>query len=114
MHEMSLVQGMMTQLRQLAEENQARKILTVTMVIGPLSGVVVDSFRLGYEVLSAQEPLCAGSELIIETPPATYICAACGAKVRQMSKPDQCPQCQDRFFMATDGDMLILRQVQME
>ena len=114
MHEISLVQGLINQLRQLAAENQANKITQVTMIIGPFSGVVVDSFRLGYDVLSAEELLLKGSRLIIETPPATFVCASCGHQIRQMTKPEECSQCREHFFTASDGDMLILKQVQME
>lgn len=115
MHEISLVQGLLQQLADLAAENEAGKILRVTMEIGPLSGVVVDSFRFGFEILAAESELVKGARLIIETPPARYACTKCGHVVETVdAKPDGCPACGELMLFPQGGDDLILRQVEME
>lgn len=115
MHEISLVQGLLQQLEDLAAENEASKILSLTMEIGPLSGVVVDSFRFGFEILAAESELVKGARLLIETPPARYVCTKCGhAIVTADVKPDGCPVCGDLLLIPEGGDDLILRQVEME
>ena len=40
MHEISLVQNLIQQLKELAAANKSSRIITVTMEIGPLAGVV--------------------------------------------------------------------------
>ncbi|MBW1634921.1 MAG: hydrogenase maturation nickel metallochaperone HypA [Deltaproteobacteria bacterium] len=115
MHEISLVQGLFHQLEKLARENNGDKIISVTMEIGPLSGIVIDSFRFGFDVLSADNDLIRGAELIIEVPPATYTCVQCGHKeTTSDSRPDKCIKCGDLFLIPTGGEDLILNRIEME
>ncbi len=115
MHEISLVQGLMKQLADLAKQNNMTKVLTVTMKIGPLAGVVEDSFRFGYEILSAEDNLVKGAELIIETTPVTYRCVECNNTEQSTStKPDCCPKCGELFLISEGGDELVLQTVEME
>lgn len=115
MHEISLVQNLIEQLRQLAADNGATKVITVTMEIGPLSGVVIDSFQFGFDTLTAGDKLLGESQLAIRTPEAVFHCSDCGhIIVTSGIRPDQCPLCGDRLLVPEGGDDLILRQVEME
>ncbi len=115
MHEISLVQGLIAQLRGLAAENKASKIISVTMEIGPLSGVVVDSFRFGFDILTAEDDLVRGAQLRVEVPPVRYTCSGCGkVLVTAGERPDGCPSCSELLLFPEGGDDLILRQVEME
>ena len=115
MHEISLVQGLVQQLHELAAENQATKIISVTMEIGPLCGVVVDSFRFGFDIISAEDALTRGAQLLVEVPSVRYTCSACG-NVQELAeaRPDCCPACQETTLFSEGGEDLILRQVEME
>jgi len=114
MHEISLVQAMIGQLSDLAQENKATKVTKITMEIGLLSGVVVDSFRFGFEVLSETDDLVRGADLIIVSPPVTYCCTRCDHTEKTTDKPDCCPQCGEIFLLPKGGDDIILQQVEME
>jgi len=115
MHEMSLVQGLLEQLKSLAQENNATRIVKVTMEIGPLCGVVVDSFTFGFEILSSQEPMFKDAELVIEVPEVTYTCTSCSMQqVTAGERPDQCSRCGEFLLTASGGDDLLLKQVEME
>lgn len=115
MHEMSLVQNLFEQIKDLAKENDASKIISVTMEIGPLCGVVLDSFQFGFDVLSAEYPAFEGAELKIIVPPVTYTCTGCEfSKEYTTEKPDACSKCGDTFLIPIGGDDLILQQVEME
>jgi len=61
MHEISLVQAMLQQLSDLAYQNNASKVLKITMEIGVNSGVVVDSFRFGFDIMSGNDDLVRGA-----------------------------------------------------
>lgn len=115
MHELSLIQGLGEQLKSLAAENNASRVIKVIMEIGPRCGVVVDSFRFGFEILRSQEPMFKDAELVIEIPEVTYTCTTCGRQqVIAGERPDQCDGCGEFFLTARGGDDLLLRQVEME
>ena len=114
MHEMSLVQALLTQLAELAAAHDKKRVITVTLDIGPLSGVVIDSFQFGYDILSAENSLTKGAKLIIINPPATYQCIRCGHRQSSLARPDHCPECDETLLIPEGGDGIILNQVEME
>ena len=115
MHEISLVQNLFHQLAELAEQNKMNKVVSVTMQIGPLSGVVIDSFQFGFDILSKDDDLIRGAQLIINTTAVTYRCSTCGATQQSSSaKPEECSVCGEQFLFAEGGDELILQKVEME
>lgn len=115
MHEISLVHGLLQQLRELAAANRAGRIVKVTMEVGPLSGVVADSFRFGFDILAADDDLVRGADLVLNVPPVAYSCSDCGhVEISAGEKPEQCAKCGELFLIPQGGDDLILRQVEME
>jgi hydrogenase nickel incorporation protein HypA/HybF len=115
MHEISLVQGLIQQLKELVSEHKATKILSVTMEIGPLCGVVVDSFRFGFDILRKEEEFLREAQLLVTIPEVQYTCTGCGhVLVTTEQRPDCCPLCREITFLSEGGDDLILRQVEME
>ena len=115
MHEMSLVQGLFQQLSSIAREHGATRILRLKMSIGPLSGVVIDSFQFGFDILSKEDQLVRDAKLEIVIPAVTYRCSSCGWSVETSgTRPQQCAACQEALFTAEGGDDLILQQVEME
>ncbi len=124
MHELSLAQGLIDQLLVLAEEHQAKKILKVTVTIGPFSGVVTDSFSFGFDALKQEQDPTKESVLVLETPPPEYTCLQCGncftCPTGQVQEPRPftaalpCPDCESEHCTAKGGDELILKQLEME
>lgn len=115
MHEISLVQGLFEQLRDLAQENKATKIISVTMEIGPHCGVVLDSFEFGFDILSAEDELLKGAKLLVQIPSVNYSCTNCQRQeVIAGPKPDQCPACGELLLIPSGGTDLMLLQVEME
>ena len=68
MHEFSLAQGLTRQLEDLARQHKAQKICTVRVAIGIRSGIVVDSFTFGFEVLAKEDTLLQEAILEISEP----------------------------------------------
>lgn len=115
MHEISLVEGLFEQLKELAAANKATKIISLTMEIGPNCGVVVDSFQFGFDILSADNALVKGAKLIIQVPPVSYSCTNCShIEITTGRRPDECPACGELLLIPDGGDDLILKQVEME
>jgi len=114
MHEMSLVQGLLGQLHSLATEHQKSKVISVSMEIGPFSGVVIDSFQFGFDILAKEDALTKEAELKIISPAASYRCCGCGKQIKSEQRPDSCPHCSETLFSPEGSDDLILLQVEME
>jgi len=114
-HEFSLAQGLFNQLLQLADTHQAEKIVIVRVEIGRLSGIVVDSFSFGFEILARENELTRTAILDITVIEPDYSCLDCRT-VYTPTKGDEghCPQCGSAGYALTGGDDLILTQVEME
>ncbi len=115
MHEISLVQNLLGQLDNLVRENGRKKVTRVTMEIGVLSGVVIDSFQFGFNVLTADHPVSRGAELEIVVPPVHYSCTSCTYTIStRKEKPERCPQCGETVFNHSGSQDLVLLQVELE
>jgi len=114
MHEMSLVQGLLGQLQSLATKHKKSKVISVSMEIGPFSGVVIDSFQFGFDILSKEDALTKNAELKIISPAAIFRCCGCGKQIKEEQRPDSCPHCSETLFSPEGSDDLILLQVEME
>ncbi|MCB2182492.1 MAG: hydrogenase maturation nickel metallochaperone HypA [Desulfobulbaceae bacterium] len=115
MHEISLVQGLLAKLAELAEEHKATEIQTVRVEIGPFSGIVTDSFQFGFDALVAQSALTRRAKLEISTPEQQYRCCQCGHIFIPVEIEEKdCPECGGDVVIPEGGDGLILLQVEME
>lgn len=116
MHELSLAQGLINQLVQMAAENNASRVVTVRVRIGPLAGVVVDSFRFGFDAIKSMFSVTREAVLELDCPSAGYRCPVCG-RVESSCRPADIP-CSGCGEMSTQfptgDDDLILLQVELE
>lgn len=130
MHEMSLAQGMIAQVLALAQQHQAERVTSITVLLGPFSGVVAESFAFGFEALKKEEPSLAETVLHLERPDPRYQCLECGtetslpkasplqhalrAQVEGDSTAEHCPGCASTLLSPLGGTELILQQIRME
>jgi hydrogenase nickel incorporation protein HypA/HybF len=116
MHELSLAQGLMNQLVQLADENDASRVVRAQVRIGPLAGVVVDSFRFGFDAIKSMFYVTREAVLELDCPSVSYRCLVCGRVDSSCRSADiPCPDCGERgkqFLVGNDD--LILLQVELE
>lgn len=79
MHELSLAQALLEQVRDAAVAHGSPRVRTVKVTVGALAGVEKEALRFGFESLRAEYGLAdAGLELTVQ--PAVLRCAACGAE----------------------------------
>ena len=130
MHEMSLAQGMVQQVLALAREHKAERITNITVLLGPFSGVVAESFVFAFDVLKKGEPCLIEALLHLEQPDPRYQCLECGKETSlPMSSPRvhamraqvdfdaataRCPGCASTLLSPLGGTELILQQIRME
>jgi hydrogenase nickel insertion protein HypA len=114
MHELSLVQALFSQLTSLATKHNKTRVLAVTVDIGPLAGVVTDSFQFAFDALAAESDLTKGAKLTILNPQTSYLCVRCGYRQSTPLRPDHCPECNETMLIPEGGDAIILNQVELE
>lgn len=128
MHELSLAQGLIDQILDLAQEHDAKRVTRVAVILGPFSGVVSDSFAFGFNILKQSRQEIAEAVLDLETPDPEYDCLDC-RKLSIIPFPLQsdrlelarcelfakkCPWCGSNRLSPKGGTELILNQLEME
>lgn len=120
----------MAQVQKLAAEYSAQTVTKVKVLIGPFSGVVIDSFIFAFDAIKEKVPLMKKSSLEIQCPRPVLKCRNCGEEIVQQKQGDdndefvsfsqfyitnaKCPYCGlDEAFLA-GGDEILLLQVEME
>ncbi len=114
MHELSLVQNLFNQLRDLLQQNNAHKIYSVKVEIGAFAGVVTDSFEFAFGVLKDAEPWAADAQLELITPQPQYQCICGHIQQREKLEPGNCDRCGATSLSPVDGNDIMLLQVEME
>lgn len=79
MHELSLTQALLEQVRAVAREHGSPRVERVRVRIGEYAGVEAEALRFAFETLR-DDYGCAGAVLDIERVPARLRCPACGTE----------------------------------
>ncbi len=116
MHELSLAQSMIDQVIGLVEQHGAKQVIRITVEVGAFSGIVIDSFKFGFEALSKEDERLLNVDLEILSPPPCYQCLECGRKFETegISRAVRCPYCDAVFLQPIGGDDIILKTIEME
>lgn len=112
MHELSLCQGLIRQVLEIAHEHHAERVEQVVLRVGPLSGVephrLADAFPFATAGTRAE-----GAELIIEAEPVHVRCPGCGAETAATIQSLACADCGNPRTEVLGGDELLLVSVQL-
>lgn len=113
MHELSICQALMEQVACVAREQRARRIVSVTVRIGPLAGVEPALLASAYPLASAGT-LAADSTLVLERSALRVRCLQCGAESEAESSRLLCGACGDWRVRVLSGEELLLASVELE
>ncbi|MER5971974.1 hydrogenase maturation nickel metallochaperone HypA [Streptomyces sp. NPDC002055] len=93
MHELSIALAVVAQVEDAARAHGARRVGSLRVRIGELSGVVPDALAFSFD-LAADGTLLEGAELITETVPARARCPVCERETAVGVPPALwCPAC---------------------
>lgn len=113
MHELALCQALMSQVEAIARDNQATRVIVITLGIGPLAGVEEQLLKNAYPVASAGT-VADGAELCVQTTPIRVSCSACGQESEAKPNHLVCGHCNDWHTELISGGELLLIRVEME
>ncbi|QEP44025.1 hydrogenase maturation nickel metallochaperone HypA [Ectothiorhodospiraceae bacterium BW-2] len=113
MHELSLCQGLVRQLEQLAADYPGKTIVRVELTIGPLAGIEPALLKHAFPIAAAASA-AAEAELVITPSPITLYCEPCGLEVTARANRLICPHCGHWQTRLLSGDEMILQRIELE
>lgn len=113
MHELSLVANLFEILEAHKEKEGFKKIISIWMRCGVLSGVVPECFETAFEIYK-KDTLASEAKLILEVVPIKFRCRLCGRVETAQDLPLICPNCQQSEVDILDGTELTLIKIEAE
>ena len=113
MHEMSLTEGVLQILQDNAQSHGYDRVKTVWLEIGELSGVEVEAMRFCFDVVMLGT-LADGARLEIIHVPGQAWCTQCNKSVTVQQRFDPCPDCGGYPLQITDGEQMLIKELEVE
>jgi hydrogenase nickel incorporation protein HypA/HybF len=113
MHEVGITRSIIEIAERSAREQGARKILSVTVEIGALSGVMAEAVEFCFEACSGGTFL-EGTALIIERIAGRGRCRECNTESEIDSTTFTCPACGEFALDRLQGDELRIKEMEID
>lgn len=114
MHELSLATEVVESvIRSIPPSHAGQPVTRLTLSIGKMACVTVDSLRFCLEILSRGTVL-ETSELVIEEVPVTATCRACGHTWTLNEPLFLCEACQSPDIHITSGREMLIRSIEIK
>ena len=110
MHELGITRSVVAIV---AEHAKGQKVLSVTLEVGQLSGLLPESIRFCFDVCCKGTAL-EGAQLHIIEPAGRGHCSACGAQTPLSAPLGRCPECGESTLQLVAGTELKIRQMETE
>lgn len=92
MHELPLVQSIIAKAAKHAEDNGAKKVKAVSLVVGEGTGYVPESIQMYFDIASAGS-MCEGAQIRVTRVKPLMKCDACGRLFERKPFSFECPDC---------------------
>jgi hydrogenase nickel incorporation protein HypA/HybF len=113
MHELSIVETMVSMVLEKAKAANARKVTRVYLVIGELSGVLNEAVELYFSMLT-KDTIAAGAELFFMRPPTQVRCRNCQTVYSPVNLKISCPNCKEQKIEIISGRELFIDSLDLE
>jgi hydrogenase nickel incorporation protein HypA/HybF len=113
MHEYHIVESIVKQILEKAKASDAKKITSVTLILGELSGLQEESIRVYFDNL-AKENLLEGAKLIVNPAKSKLKCQGCGAIFEHEKSNFNCPKCSDLGILTNSGKEFYIDNIEIE
>jgi hydrogenase nickel incorporation protein HypA/HybF len=114
MHELPVTQGIISVALQAAQQNGARRITAIDLVIGELASIVDDSVQFYFDLLS-KDTIAAGATLRFRREPGTGKCLDCGHEYEARAPlTPLCPACGSVRLHVSGGREFYLESIDID
>ena len=114
MHELGLVNYVVKQVSQIAEENSVKKVCSVTLEFGEVSGIITDYFVECWNYFRRKHPVLETAELERITLPAVTWCDSCKRTYPTVQYGRTCPYCGSGETWLLKGNECIIKEIEVE
>ncbi len=111
MHELSICQATLKQVFDVAQEYHNHQIKSITLKIGPLSGVEPLLLEQAFSIASAGT-IAENAQLNIEQLPVKVRCLQCGAETETSTNRLLCQHCGNWQTQLLSGDEMLLASIE--
>ena len=113
MHELGLVNYVVEQVSKIAEEQNVKKIHSVTLQFGEVSGIVTSYLHDYWLWYTKKFPMFEGAELKTEEIPAVTWCDDCNITYSTVQYCKTCPHCGSGNTWLLRGNEMRIKQVEV-
>ena len=112
MHEYSIVQALLNQCEEVAQENNATKIEKVICKIGVMSGIETHLLQVAFDTFK-EGTMCDGAEFVINRQRLKLKCRDCQDEYEVDEAIYKCKRCGSLGMDVTDGEDMYLMSLEM-
>lgn len=113
MHELSIVANLFEILDEKAKEKKAKKIISVKLQVGALSGVVPEFLETAFNIYK-KDTIADQAKLRIEDVPLKIRCERCGTEIIKDDFIFICEKCGSHELKTLSGTELLLERIELE
>lgn len=113
MHEMSIAAALLDTIEAHRVEHGAVRVLAVNLVVGERAGIVDDSLRFAFELLTEGTPV-EGATLTLRRTALRFHCDGCQRDYEPAVFAFDCPGCGAVGRLVDDGSALLLESLEIE
>jgi len=113
MHEYSVVQALLNQCEEVAEQNDAQKITRVVCKIGVMSGIENHLLQVAFDTFK-EGTICEAAEFVINEQKLKLECRDCGHVFETDEIRYFCTKCESLRVKVLDGEDMYLMSLEME
>lgn len=113
MHERAVTESILEIALRHAEQENAKRITDIYLVIGDLSSIVDDSVQFYWDIV-AEETIAQGSKLHFKRLPVEMRCRDCANTFIPKAKLFDCPKCGSLHVTILSGDQFFMEAINIE
>ena len=113
MHELGIVFYIIKDVKEAADQNNVKKINSVTMELGEVSTVIPYYLEDCWKwAVKKEGPLLNEAKLVIEQIPAVTYCEGCGKEYPTVANGKTCPYCKSDKTYLLRGNEVMIKEVE--
>lgn len=116
MHELSIATSVFDSVCNVANNNSAKKINKIDLVVGTSSAIIVEALDSAFDALKElnEYSLCKKAKINILLKESKSICLDCGCEYTHGMGAAQCPSCQSFNTQNIEGKDIFIDKIEVE